>query len=42
MMYVFFSLAVFFGIVAAVTLVVAKDSWAYKIGTTIAAWFERK
>lgn len=42
MLYVFFSIAVFFGIIAAVTLMVAKDSWIYKIGTTIAAWFERK
>jgi len=42
MMYIFFSLAVFFGIVAAVALIVAKDSWAYRIGSNIAAWFERK
>jgi hypothetical protein len=42
MMYVFFSLAVFFGIIAAVALVVAKDSWAYRIGNNIASWFERK
>jgi hypothetical protein len=42
MLYIFFSIAVFFGIIAAVALVVAKDSWAYKIGTNIASWFERK
>lgn len=42
MMYIFFSIAVFFGIIAAVALVVAKDSWAYRIGSNIAAWFERK
>lgn len=42
MLYVFFSIAVFFGIIAAVALVVAKDSWAYRIGSNIAAWFERK
>jgi len=42
MLYVFFSIAVFFGIIAAVALVVAKDSWAYRIGTNIASWFEKR
>jgi len=40
MLYVFFSVAVFFGIIAAVVLMLSKDSWIYKIGNNIASWFE--